>query len=108
MTPKMKSRVHLYKNIEDLTVDTNLLPKEYGGAVPMREMIDSFLKELETKRDVLLNNDKMDVHLHLYPTSIREGSVRSLKKSIEEHEPPTSGKIDLQGVQGSFRRLEID
>jgi hypothetical protein len=108
MTPKMKQRVHLHKNIEDLTVDKSLMPKEYGGSVPMREMIDAFMKELEAKRDVLLNNDKMDVHLHLYPQSVRDGSVRSLKKSIDACDEAESGKIDFQGVQGSFRRLEID
>lgn len=105
MTPKMKQRVHLYRNIEDLQVDKSLMPKEYGGSVPMREMIDAFIKELEPKRDVLMNNDLMDVHLNLYPQSVREGSVRSLKKSIDA---PDTAKVEFQGVQGSFRRLEID
>lgn len=108
MTPKMKQRVHLHKNVEDITVDKSLMPAEYGGNVPMKEMIKAFIKELETKREVLLNNDKMDVHLHLYPQQVREGSVRSLKKSIDAFDNADTGKIELQGVQGSFRRLEID
>lgn len=109
MTPKMKQRVHLYKNIEDITIDKSILPKEYGGSVSMKVMVEAFNKELEGKRDVLINNDKMNLVLNLYPQSIREGSVRSLKKSIDAHENPADiGKKDLLGVQGSFRRLEID
>lgn len=107
MTPKMKQRVFLHQKVEDVTVDKRLLPAEYGGEMPMREMIDAFIKEVEAKRELLLGNDSMSVHLHLYPQDVREGSVKSLNKSIEKVSSENQ-KIDFLGVQGSFRKLEID
>lgn len=110
MTAKMKQRVFLHKKHEDIQIDKSLLPAEYGGnGGEMKKMIYDFMCELETKRDILINNDKMSVNVQLYPHSIREGSVRSLKKSLEEIEKSsTIAKFDYQGVQGSFRKLEID
>jgi len=41
MSKKLQSRIVLYKNAQALTkaIETKLLPKEYGGEVPMSEMI---------------------------------------------------------------------
>lgn len=109
MTSKMKQRVFLHKNHEDIKIDKSLLPAEYGGKISMKEMIEKFMIELESKRDVLISNDKMSVNLKSYPHSICEGSVRSLKKSIDEiQKSSTNTKNDFEGVQGSFRKLEID
>lgn len=110
MTDKMRKRVVLHRKAEDVAsvVDKLLLPLEYGGEVPMTEMITSFKKELEDKRDILLSHDKMSVKLELYPQSIRDGSVRSLKKSIDSFNESIDLKKEAYGVQGSFRKLEID
>ncbi|KAG5681629.1 hypothetical protein PVAND_011045 [Polypedilum vanderplanki] len=115
MSEKMRKRVTLYKNIEDITVDKNLLPAEYGGQIPMKEMISAFKKELESKRSIILKNDNSDVFLEMYPEPVRNGSVRSLKTTIDDLEAQLNknnnngfSKIELQGVQGSFRKLEID
>lgn len=110
MSEKMRKRVFLHRKIEDITnaIDKNILPSEYGGKIPMSEMIASFKKELEDKRDLVLSHDKMSVKLELYPQSVREGSVRSLKSTIETMGDSLDRKKDVYGVQGSFRKLEID
>lgn len=110
MSEKMRKRVFLHKNVEDVTdvIEKRLLPAEYGGEVPMSDMIKSFKKELEAKRNLLVSHDEMSVKLELYPTTIREGSVRSLKTTIEALEETLKGKSDSYSVQGSFRKLEID
>lgn len=110
MSDKMKKRVSLHKNVEDVknVIDKKLLPKEYGGEMPMSEMISLFKKELEDKRDLILSHDQMSVKLELYPQSVREGSVRSLKTTIENFSENFDRKKEAFGVQGSFRKLEID
>lgn len=112
MSTKMKNRVFLHKNVEDVVnvVDKNLLPAEYGGTVPMSEMVELFKKELESKRDLLLKYDEMSVNIDLYPTSVRNGSVRSLDKSIEDYTRTIekNKKSGIEGVQGSFRKLDLD
>lgn len=110
MSEKMRTRVFVHKKVEDVAkvVDKKLLPAEYGGEIPMSEMIASFKSELEAKRDLLLSHDEMSVKLELYPQSIREGSVRSLKSTIETIGESFDSRKDIYGVQGSFRKLEID
>lgn len=43
ISDKIKKRVTLYSNLEEFLtsseVETNILPKEYGGEMPMAEMI---------------------------------------------------------------------
>lgn len=110
MSEKMRKRVVLHRKAEDIAsvVDKKLLPLEYGGEVPMSEMITLFKKELEDKRELLLSHDKMSVKLELYPQPIRDGSVRSLMKSIDSFNESIDIKKETYGVQGSFRKLEID
>lgn len=109
MSEKMKNRVFLHRKVEDVTsvIDKSLLPAEYGGEVPMKDMIDAFRLELEAKRELLLKHDEMTVNLDSYPRSVREGSVRSLRKTIEEEGDSMSDK-NFFGTRGSFRKLEID
>jgi hypothetical protein len=110
MSEKMRKRVHLQKKVEDVkkVIDKAILPAEYGGKIPMAEMIQSFKKELEAKRETLLSHDEMSVKIELYPQAIREGSVRSLKSTIENWNENFDKSREIYGVQGSFRKLEID
>lgn len=108
MSEKMRNRVYIHRNMKVMTtIDKSLLPAEYGGTVPMKEMIEAFKKELEEKRDIILSHDTMSVKLEMYPKNIREGSVRSLKTAIVAQDACES-KIDIYGMPGSFRKLNID
>ncbi|KAI5646988.1 CRAL/TRIO domain-containing protein [Phthorimaea operculella] len=59
ISEKIRKRVRLYTSVEDVEIDKKLLPQEYGGEVPMKEMIDLWKIELAKRRDILLLNDKM-------------------------------------------------
>lgn len=71
---------------------------------------DSFKKELLGKRDFHLRYNEMKVKLEMYPRPIVDGSVKSLKYLLNS--PDLYEKIknqqNIYGVQGSFRKLEID
>lgn len=46
ISEKIKSRVKIYTSLEDAKnnkMDTSMLPKEYGGTMPMKEMIGNSL-----------------------------------------------------------------
>lgn len=110
VSTKMKKRVFCYKKVEDVTrvIENKILPAEYGGVMPMSEMIELFRKELESKNDLLIRHDQMSVDAELYPQSLRDGSVRSLRKSVEESINTLDASETSYGVQGSFRQLEFD
>lgn len=43
MSDKLRSRVKIYSKMEEMTsVEKEILPKEYGGTVPMADMIGEF------------------------------------------------------------------
>lgn len=46
ISEKIKKRIHLYTNFEEAlaskNLETDVLPKEYGGKMPMAEMIGKF------------------------------------------------------------------
>lgn len=107
ISEKLRNRVRLYTDIKDIQMDKSLLPKEYGGDMPMAEMIRLWKAEVEAQRTTILNDDNMAVHLEMYPDSAREGAVSSLK----HHLNGCSGLKDnnnTYGLAGSFRKLEVD
>lgn len=72
---------------------------------------ESFKKELLEKNKIFDHYDEMKVHTEMYPKQVLEGSVKSLKYSLASFEIENISNIDLygaNGLQGSFRRLEID
>lgn len=112
MSDKLRSRVRFHSKLDDEgCVDKSLLPAEYGGIMPMREMIELFKKELEAKRDLILSHDTMTVRFEMYPEAVRLGSTRSLKIPLDSPAEAFEEKLDMygmNGVPGSFRKLEID
>ncbi|KAL6442245.1 hypothetical protein ACFW04_002485 [Cataglyphis niger] len=48
ISDKIRSRVRIYTSLEDAInhkMDVSMLPKEYGGTIPMKEMIGTYLFE---------------------------------------------------------------
>lgn len=90
---KLKKRMFLDKNIEELKsrVNPDLLPQEYGGKVPMAEMIKEFKETLRKHREKTLALDNMFIDLDGAPAWLGNDDA-----DIEA------------GIVGSFRKLEVD
>ncbi|EAT40272.1 AAEL008007-PA [Aedes aegypti] len=90
---KLKSRIHCHRSVEELkrNIDAKLLPREYGGNVPLAELNERFRKYLMEKREMLLALDKMEIQL-------------------TDQVETVHGGVDIvdAGAIGSFRKLQID
>lgn len=112
MNPKLKSRTHFYSKIKDLkAIDKDNLPLEYGGKVPLMDLVRDWKKELMQYQELRLKHKEMKVAIDMYPLPVMEGSVKSLKIPLscqEFDEKQTKSKKQEYGIQGSFRKLEFD
>ncbi|PBC34710.1 clavesin-2-like [Apis cerana] len=110
ISEKIKKRVKIYTSLEEAInhkMDTSLLPKEYGGTMPMKEMIELWKKELLDMTPTLLSHDKMRVNLELYSEKAREGAVSALKQGFGCSDIGPNDST-MYGITGSFRKLEVD
>lgn len=133
VTEKLRSRIKFYVSLDSAkTIDRSILPKEYGGSMPMAEMIGTYLlnfimpaewdfkkkkkfqwipglwkAELAEKQSILKSNDKMRVHLEMYSEKARLGAVSALNQ-LHCNDENVNGDANLCGIQGSFRKLEVD
>lgn len=84
----------IHKSIEELhnEIDPKILPKEYGGTVPLQDMIDALKKTLKEKRDQVVGLDDMYIE-------INEKECKLLSEMNEE--------LGL-GIDGSFKKLTVD
>ncbi|XP_030762780.1 clavesin-2-like isoform X2 [Sitophilus oryzae] len=94
LNEKLKNRIFMYKSVEELysKIDKKILPKEYGGEVPLSEMVDKFKKLLKEKRDSILALDDMYIE-------------------IDEKSCPLVSEMNEElgiGIDGSFKRLTVD
>lgn len=69
-------------------MDPAILPKEYGGTVPLRDMIEELKRKLVKHRDDLLALDDMVIDLY----------------ALEKNDLTQ----DIHSTAGSFRKLELD
>ncbi|KAG7300963.1 hypothetical protein JYU34_015316 [Plutella xylostella] len=90
LSDKLKDRVMFHRNAEELVkhVDPAILPKEYGGTVPLRDMIEELKRNLLARRNELMALDDMCVDLHALG-----------KNDLTQ---------DVHSTVGSFRKLELD
>lgn len=70
-------------------IDPSILPKEYGGEIPLSEMIANFKKTLKEQRNRIKNLD--DMYIEISSTDCQYVS-----------------NDDLCGISGFFRKLEVD
>jgi hypothetical protein len=95
MSEKLRNRIKLHKDSASLMehVDPKILPKEYGGVIPMADMIQMFKEEIASRDARVLALDRMNLDLDL------------VKKS---NNAPKSLCNDILGMSGSFKKLDID
>ncbi|XP_063237905.1 clavesin-2 [Bacillus rossius redtenbacheri] len=93
---KMQKRFMIHNSLEDLhkKVDPKVLPKEYGGDMPLAQMAELWVKELESKRDRLLSLDYMQL--------LSDRGILCRKNQRYHY------GSDMAGLAGSFRKLEVD
>lgn len=113
LSEKLRKRIRIHTKLDDATsVNQKLLPLEYGGSIPMKTMIEHFKLELESKREILMSHDRMNVRLEMYSEAVRLGKVSSLKVPIDsqtDDAPKVKTEIkEMSGLSGSFRKLEFD
>ncbi|XP_041987482.1 alpha-tocopherol transfer protein-like [Aricia agestis] len=108
ISEKIRKRVKLYTAVDDVEIDKSVLPQEYGGKMPMKEMIELWKEEMEAKRDTLLMNDKMAVRLELYSEAAREGAISALRAGANTCAGADAVGDAMRGLTGNFRKLEVD
>ncbi|XP_056643517.1 retinaldehyde-binding protein 1-like [Diorhabda sublineata] len=109
ISEKIRHRVTLYKDIEEVIqsekIEVDILPKEYGGTIPMAKMIELWKKELYAAHPILMSHDRMEVNEELFSAKAKEGAVSALKRNVTSC---GSEGDSLCGITGNFRRLEVD
>ncbi|XP_048004607.1 retinaldehyde-binding protein 1-like [Leguminivora glycinivorella] len=108
ISEKIRKRVKLYTSPEEVEIDKKLLPQEYGGEMPMKQMIELWKEELAKQRDTLLMNDKMAVRLELYSEAAREGAISALRAGASTCAGADAVGDAMRGLTGNFRKLEVD
>lgn len=84
----------MHKNVDALKskIDPAILPKEYGGTMPIADMISEFKLKLQQRRAAILTLDDMQIEITKEAANFAGNDI---------------GDIDA-GVVGSFRKLEVD
>lgn len=112
MPEKLQKRTKLYtcSVAETELVDFDNLPIEYGGKIPLKDITDEWKKILISKREFFVNYENMAINRNLYPKEVLECNVNTLKTPINQllMEKKKGNNLQEEGVQGSFRKLEID
>lgn len=110
ISDKIKKRVHFYTSIgechKEELIEKDILPKEYGGTIPMSEMITLWKEEMANAHPTLMSHDKMAVNEEMYSAQAREGAVSALRSNRINCGSEDSDA--MYGITGNFRKLEVD
>ena len=85
LSEKLRKRLFLHKNLESLheSIPRHILPLEYGGIVPWKDMSDRWISRLEANRGNLLSRDKMRWEDHKPAAKSHSVSLlHTIKKSL--------------------------
>lgn len=80
-------------------VAQSILPKEYGGEVPLGEFKKQLRERLTESRDIILGLDQMEVDQSKYGLFGKDAGS-SVNDAVDTG--------DTFGVVGSFRKLNVD
>lgn len=88
---KVKSRILIHANVDEFLEnfeEHDILPKEYGGKVPWREMVEKYKEQLRKtqKRILAMDDEYIDEDVGVNKKNCGDGL----------------------GLTGSFRKLEVD
>lgn len=94
LTEKLKSRIIIHKSMDELQkqMDPRILPKEYGGKIPLSDMIAKLQEKLKERREQVVALDEMYIE-------IDEKSCPLVTEMNEE--------LGI-GLEGSFKTLQVD
>ncbi|XP_067648048.1 clavesin-2, partial [Eurosta solidaginis] len=94
LSAKLKDRIFIHKSIASLkeTIKPDILPQEYGGTIPISDIISDFKLKLLTKRTEILSLDDMCIEITTDSNSSKNTEINDIEF----------------GVVGSFRKLEVD
>ncbi|KAK9500834.1 hypothetical protein O3M35_002022 [Rhynocoris fuscipes] len=97
LSQKIRDRFNIHGSLAELhsKLDPSVLPKEYGGVIPMKQMIDTWKVQLAESRERILALDKMKLL----------DNRCLLKKDGNNNK---GNKNDDLSITGTFRRLEVD
>lgn len=93
-------QIHQDLNAMHEHLDKACLPAEYGGTIPIREMVQLWKKELTDKRNVLLALDCMKLH--------SDSGIITSKNPGQDCNNNNTKVAATESITGSFRKLEID
>uniref|UniRef100_A0A069DTA5 Putative phosphatidylinositol transfer protein sec14 n=1 Tax=Panstrongylus megistus TaxID=65343 RepID=A0A069DTA5_9HEMI len=98
LSQKIRDRFTIHGNLSELhsKLDPSILPKEYGGVIPMAQMIETWKQQLAEKRERIMALDKMKLL----------DNKCILKKDGNNNKNKTS--TSSLSITGSFRKLEVD
>uniref|UniRef100_A0A1A9W4K8 CRAL-TRIO domain-containing protein n=1 Tax=Glossina brevipalpis TaxID=37001 RepID=A0A1A9W4K8_9MUSC len=97
---KIRNRLTVHSNAEELckSIDPECLPRELGGRMSTKEMLDLWKRELLKKRDIILKLDEITLLTDCGIQCKRSGKLKNSTDFLKHYE----------NLQGSFRKLEID
>ena len=102
LSQKLRERFQTHSDFEHLwkVIPQNILPEECGGTVPMQDMIEKWVKELETKRPLLTSLSKMKHGLYLtLSNSGLAASTSSLTSGSSSSDESENGSVDVSVSQ---------
>lgn len=104
VSPKIRNRVSIYTKEQHLTkaVDSKCLPAELGGQIPLKDMIELWKTELLEKRTSILDVDRIIL------LSDRGIQRKSSFSRCDKAKSSSNFTKQVENIEGSFRKLEID